>query len=60
MRKWRGRHGEETKERVYALMDAGLSYREIAKAGYLTVPQLIRWAKERRARCEENLNSSDS
>lgn len=50
MRKWRGRHDEKTKERVLALIDAGLSYREIAKAGYLTMPQLIRWVRERRER----------
>ena len=49
MRKWRGRHSDVTKERVYALMDAGLTYREIARAGLITMPQLIRWAKQRQA-----------
>lgn len=60
MRKWRGRHSEETKKRVLDLIDAGLTYREIAKAGFMSLPQLIRWQKERLARSEENLNSPDS
>ena len=42
------------------LIDAGLTYREIAKAGFMSLPQLIRWQKERLARSEENLNSPDS